>query len=259
MDFTTLEYLLLFAASILAGALNAVAGGGTFFAFPALESTGVSALVANATCKMAIWPGSLASVAGYRKEIDWKTENLKYMAALSLVGGGAGAVLLLYTPERVFEYVVPWLLLIATVLFACGRRFAGWVADLGSGHQRFDRFRFISSSLLQFLIALYGGFFGAGIGILTLAMLQLLGMEHMHKMNAVKKVVTACINAVAFLIFTFSGIVVWNAAAIMIVGAVIGGFYGAKLALKIKQEYVRHFVLLVAIGTTIYFFVKYYG
>jgi uncharacterized membrane protein YfcA len=250
------ESLLLFGAAAFATALNAVAGGGTFFAFPVLLFTGVPSIAANATCTIAVWPGSLASFFAYRKELQEHRQNLPWMLAFALVGGWFGAQQLLHTPEETFEYLIPWLLLVATLLFARGKSLAVRIGQLAERHGQ--RWRWGVSIAILSLISLYGGYFGAGIGILTLAMLQVLGMHDMHRMNALKTALTGAMNASAVLAFLLSGVVYWPAATVMLAGGILGGYGGARLALRVPQVYLRHFVIGTGSLMTAAFFVRYY-
>lgn len=250
------ESSLLFCAAAFATALNAVAGGGTFFAFPVLLFTGVPPITANATCTIAVWPGSLASLFAYRRELKDHLKNLPWMIALAFVGGWIGAQLLLNTPEKTFEYLIPWLLLAATLLFAKGKILAEAFGRRAGAHGQHWRWRV--SLVLQGGIAIYGGYFGAGIGILTLAMLQVLGMDQIHRMNALKTALTSAMNASAVLAFLISGVVYWPAALIMLAGGIVGGYGGARLSLMVSPHLLRRFVIAVGTLMTALFFWKYY-
>lgn len=247
----------LFAMALLAGALNSVAGGGSFFTFPTLLLTGVPSIQANATNTVALWPGILASIGAYRKELASYRGVLLPLVSISLLGGFLGALLLLNTPQKIFEQMIPFLMLLATLLFAFGgqittrlrRRFTTTVTS--------SRLLLIGVGLLQFIIAIYGGYFGAGIGILMLAGLALTGMENLHEMNAVKTVLAGCINGIAAVIFIIKGAVFWPEALLMAVGAMIGGYGGASLARRIDPRYIRIFVIVVGSALTIYFFITY--
>ncbi|MBY0354695.1 MAG: sulfite exporter TauE/SafE family protein [Rickettsiales bacterium] len=250
------DSLLLFTAAGFATALNAVAGGGTFFAFPILLFTGVPPIAANATCTLAVWPGSLASLFAYRRELVENTRHLPWMILIALLGGWLGALLLLRTPQTTFEYLIPWLLLIATLLFAYGKKLAAAFAQVAGEHHQ--RCRWGLSLILQCLIAIYGGYFGAGIGILTLAMLHVLGMQDIHRMNALKTALTSAMNASAVLTFLVSGVVYWPAAIVMLAGGVLGGYGGARFAMRIPQHYLRRFVITLGSAMTTLFFYQYY-
>ncbi len=257
---TLAEGCVLFVAAFAAGALNSVAGGGSFISFPALIFTGVPALYANTTNSVAIWPGSVASVGAYRGELAKRHEGLLLMSVVSIVGGIVGAVVLLRTSPSVFVSLVPYLLLLATLLFAFGGRLTRWVrsrvssGNLLSGHN--SRPVVAGVALLQLVIAAYGGFFGGGMGILLLASLSMLGMENIHTMNGYKVVLTTFINGVAVALFIIAGAVVWPKALLMVVGSIVGGYAGGYYAQKINPKYVRAFVIALGLGLTAYFFVR---
>ncbi len=254
MDYSTLDILTFIASAFFAGALNAVAGGGTFFAFPALLFTGAAPIAANATCTIALWPASLASVYAFRQHLGTHIRTLGWMMALSVVGGWLGARILLAIDNATFSYLVPWLMLIATLLFAYGKR----IAQLGKSGHNHPWVSVTIATLLLSITAIYGGFFGAGIGILTLAVLYVLGLDDIHEMNARKTVIAASINSAAFFTFVFSDVVMWNVAGIMVGSAIAGGYLGARFSLYFPAHHVRRFVLMVATMTTGYFFIDHY-
>ena len=257
MESLTLD-LLLFCTALFAGAVNAVAGGGTFFVFPALLLSGISPISANATSTIALWPGAVASVVAFRRELRGLGIALIWMMMLGAVGGYIGAKLLLITDNQTFEKMIPWLLLIATFFFAYGKNMAQMMDKVASRSGISRHYRMILSIAFQIIIALYGGFFGAGIGILTLAMLQLLGEQDLHKINAMKTVIASSINASAFFTFVFSDIVAWDKALLMAVGGIAGGYGGAWLTLRVSPLTLRRIVLITACAMTVYFFWKYY-
>jgi uncharacterized protein len=248
--------ILLFFTAMLASAVNAVAGGGTFLVFPALTATGLSALAANVTSTIAVWPGVVASAWGYRNEISTHRKYLPYLSMIGLIGGWCGARMLLLTPEVRFEKMVPWLMLMATLLFSFGKHITRYTSAFFDRHRSGEHMRHYLAAILMFLIAIYGGFFGAGIGILMLAMLQCLGMQHIHQMNGLKTLLGVAINGVTAVTFLFSDYIAWPKACIMIVGALIGGYGMARIAIKIPQHIIRGFVICVACSTTIYYFIK---
>jgi len=249
---TLLEISLYFIAAAMAGAVNSVAGGGTFLTFPALIFGGLSPLAANVTSTVALWPGSIGSAFAYRGELKEHKGRLTPLLWVSLIGGGIGAVVLLETPERTFAALVPWLLLTATLIFTFGRQGVALLRKWRK--QEYVEPNLASGLVLQFIISIYGGYFGAGIGILMLAMLQLAGFSNIHQMNGLKTWLAIPINGVSVLLFALSGKVVWPVALVMLVGALTGGYWGAKIALKLPPHYVRWFVTTVGIAMTLYFF-----
>jgi len=248
--------VLLFFAAGIAGTMNSVAGGGSFIAFPALLFTGVPPIPANATNTIALWTGAAASGGAYRKRLDVPRRVLIPLLAASLIGGLAGAVLLLHTPAHTFMRVLPWLTLGATLLFAFGRKLAGGrksaIAHEASGAA------LAGTTLFQLGVAIYGGYFGGGMGIVMLAMLAVLGMTNIHAMNALKSVMGSVINGVAVVTFIVAGAVYWKQGTVMIVGGIVGGYLGAHYAQKMPQVWIRTFVVLVGAGMTVYFFWKSY-
>ena len=253
------QAIILFCAAILGGTLNSVAGGGSFITFPTLIITAVPPVNANATSTVALWPGSVATVGGYRGMLRVERRLLLLLSGISLLGGGLGAVVLLHTNQQFFLRLVPYLLLLATLLFAFGgpitARLRRRKNETGDGSASF-RMPLIWIIALQFVIALYGGFFGGGIGILMLATLSLMGMDDIHSANALKAILTACINGVAVVTFIIAGAIFWAQALVMIVGGIAGGYGGATIARRLDPKLVRRFVILVGFGLSIYFFVR---
>lgn len=242
-----LGILLLMLAAFCSGALNAVAGGGAFITFPALLFAGVPPVAANASSTVALFPGQAASSWAYRREIAAGGQvNVPVFAALSLVGGLVGALLLLVTPNATFARFVPWLLLFATSVFAIGAYAPGIVSRLRLGGR--------SVLVVQFLISIYGGYFGGGIGILILATLGVFGLTDLHAMNGLKSLVSGCLNAVAVAAFVAGGAVYWTEALIMLVAAMAGGYAGASVARHIPPPVLRKLVILVGAAMTVYFF-----
>jgi uncharacterized membrane protein YfcA len=248
--------IFLFFAGAMGGALNAFAGGGSFIAFPALLFSGVPPIPANATNTLALWTGVAASGGAYRERLDISKRVLIPLLGSSFTGGLLGAFLLLKTPPHTFMRVLPWLMLGATLLFVFGRRLTGQrvvsVAHDASGAA------IAGASLFQLLAGTYGGYFGGGLGIVTLAMLAALGMTDIHAMNALKSVLGSTVNGVAVVAFIVAGAIVWPQAMVMIAGAITGGYLGAHYAMKLPQLWVRRFVILMGAGMTAYFFVKAY-
>jgi len=250
------QAIFLFVAGILGGALNAVAGGGSFVAFPALLFTGVPPIPANATNTIALWTGVTASGGAFRERLDVPKRVMIPLLATSFVGGIAGALLLLKTPAHTFMRVLPWLMLGATMLFVFGKKLAG---NRGSSVGRdATAMAILGASVFELFVAIYGGYFGGGVGIINLAMLAAVGMTDIHEMNALKSVLGMAINGVAVIVFIVKGAVYWPQGIVMIAGAVVGGYFGAHYSMKLPQAWVRRFVILVGAGMSAYFFVKAY-
>jgi len=253
----TLEILFfLFFAGALGGALNSVAGGGSFIAFPALLFTGVPPIPANATNTIALWTGAAASGGAYRKRLDVPRRVLVPLLAASLTGGVAGALLLLKTPAPTFMRVLPWLTLGATLLFAFARKIAGRRKSVIE--QESTGVALATATLFQLCVGVYGGYFGGGMGIVMLAMLAALGMTDIHAMNALKSVMGSVINGVAVVTFIIARAVYWKHGIVMMVGAIAGGYLGAHYAMKLPQAWIRWFVVGVGAAMTVYFFFKSY-
>ena len=250
------QAILLFVAGVLGGVLNAVAGGGSFIAFPALLFTGVPPIPANATNSLALWSGVTASGGAYRRQLDMPRRVFVPLLISSVIGGLLGAFLLLRTPAHTFMKVLPWLMLGATLLFVFGNRLSGGRPP--SVGRDATASAILIASLFELAVAVYGGYFGGGVGIVNLAMLAALGMTDIHAMNALKSVLGSAINGVASVAFIVKRAVYWPQALVMIAGAVVGGYFGAHYAQKLPQNWVRGFVILVGAGMTIYFFAKAY-
>lgn len=246
----------MFLAGMLGGALNSVAGGGSFIAFPALLFAGVPPIPANATNTIALWTGATASGGAYRKRLDVPRRVMIPLLAASLVGGVIGACLLLRTPAHTFMRVLPWLTLGATLLFAFGRKLAGARGSI-IGHEMTGA-ALAAATFFQLAVGVYGGYFGGGMGIVMLAMLAALGMTDIHAMNALKSVMGSVINGVAVVTFVIAKAVYWKQGSMMILGAIAGGYLGAHYAMKLPQLWIRYFVVLVGAAMTVYFFWKSY-
>ena len=223
----------LFIAGTLGGALNSVAGGGSFIAFPALLFTGVPPIPANATNTIALWTGAAASGGAYRKRLDIPRRVMIPLLAASVSGGIVGAFLLLKTPAHTFMRVLPWLTLGATLLFAFGRKLAGERQSV-IGHETAAA-ALVGATAFQFCVAIYGGYFGGGMGIVMLAMLATLGMTDIHAMNALKSVMGFVINGVAVVTFIVARAIYWKPGIVMIAGGIAGGYLGAHYAMKMPQ------------------------
>ncbi len=249
------EMLALFAVACVAGGLNAVAGGGTILTFPTLLAFGMPSIQANATSTLALLVGIIGSLYGYRTHLSAAKPWLKNFAPVSIVGGLLGAWLLTRTSEKFFDQLVPFLILFATILFLLNnvfRRLAG-IEAVATGRQPHAAGT-IAALILQFGVAVYGGYFGAGIGILMLATMGLLGLHHIHEMNAIKTVLASLINIVAAVYFVFAGLVIWPQAIAMILGATLGYYLGSHMAQKISHQQVRTLIGIIGVSLSLVFF-----
>jgi uncharacterized membrane protein YfcA len=248
------EALALCAAGAAAGAVNAVAGGGTLISFPALMFFGTSAIVANATNSLALFLGTAGSIFSFRRQLAAVKPWLVRFVPVSIAGGWIGGVLLTQTSERVFAQLVPFLLLFATIIFIAQGVFRRFVAPDRPHH------RVVWLAIVfQFGVAVYGGYFGAGIGILMLASLGFIGLGDLHEVNALKNVLAGVINFTAALWFVASGLIDWPRAAIMTAGAVGGYFLGAHFSQRVPQKIVRHVITAVGLAISGYFFWRQFG
>ena len=241
----------LFVAAFLGGALNAVAGGGSFIALPALLYAGVPAVAANATNTLALWPGSAASVWAYRREMAGSTRWLFALGGVSLAGGLLGGALLVGTSNAGFLRLLPWLLLLAALTFTFSSAISARVSRARGGTPYWAL-----ALLPQLAVATYGGYFPGGMGIMTLAVLSAAGMTNLHAMNGVKAALAVIISGVALAEFIARGVIVWTPGLVMVAGASAGGYAGAVLARRIDERSVRALVAVIAWSMTVYFFVR---
>jgi uncharacterized membrane protein YfcA len=264
-----LTHVFLFLVAIVGGALNAVAGGGSFFTLPALIYSGVAPVVANATSTLAMWPAALASGFAYRREMQAVRQQLWALGAISLVGGFLGGKLLTGTSDSVFVVLLPWLMLAAVTTFAFGgrvtelvRRRSGPSKDtagtepLKPARAAAEKRMSIWMLLLQLAIATYGGYFGGGMGIMMLAVMAIGGMTRIHEMNALKTLLALSINGVALATFILDGAIAWRPGLVMVAGGMTGGYVGASLARRVDAASIRRFVIVVGSAMTVYFFVR---
>ena len=248
--------IFLFFAGALGGAINAVAGGGSFVAFPALLFTGVLPIPANATNTLALWVGTTASSGAYSQKLNIARRVMVPLVLTSIIGGLAGAFLLIKTPAQTFLHVLPWLMLGATLLFAFGKHLTGRISA-GISHDA-STGAVTGASIFELLVAVYGGYFGGGIGIMNLAMLAALGMTDIHAMNKLKVILGGVINGVAAITFIVTRAIVWPQALVMTTGSLLGGYSSAHFAQKLPQLWIKRFVIVVGIAMTIYFFIRGY-
>lgn len=246
-----MEYILLFFAAIVAGVLNALAGGGSYITFPMLILTGVHPIVANATNTLAVWIGTVSSVVAYRKQIKRSRCLLPVLGLASILGGEVGAIVLLRTPETVFSALIPYLLLLATVLFAMSRKITKHLYSSGGIH-----LGVCGAIVLQLAVAFYGGYFGGGMGIIVLALLAMVGLNDMHEMNAIRAVLGALINGAAVVVFIICDKIAWPQAFTMMAGAVIGGYAGALFFKRVSPDLMRKLVIGIGSAMTLYFFIR---
>jgi uncharacterized membrane protein YfcA len=242
------QLALLAGAAFLAQVMNALAGGGTILTFPALVMTGMDTIRANATSTVALVPGAMASAWGYRRDVATHRQWLTSLLVPSILGGTIGALLLVATPERTFADLAPWLVLFATLLFLlqilAARRGIAFGPRLAP-----DRRRSVAW-LYQLGVGVYGGYFGAGIGILMLVALGFLGLTDIHAMNGLKAFFGTCINLMATACFIVAGLVEWPIALTMMVGAILGGFVGAHVGIRLGKQKARWAVVAVGLFVT---------
>ena len=248
-------------ASVLGGAANSVAGGGTLLTFPALVGLGVPMVSANATSTVALWPGGLSSMLGYRDALRGVRTWARALVIPSLIGGLTGAWLLTRTTDAQFKALVPWLVLGATLLFLSQNRVGAWLRAR-AGVERQDATSDDTlppppgswAMVVQFLVAVYGGYFGAGAGIVMLAAFGLLGLTNLHQMNGLKNFLALLFNFVAIVTFAVSGLVQWPIAVVMAIGSAIGGHYAARFAQRTNQDVMRQLIGVIGIASAVWLF-----
>jgi uncharacterized membrane protein YfcA len=247
---------IIFLAAFVAGMINSVAGGGTLITFPTLVWIGRDPILANVTNTVAIWPGSLSAMLGFRRELADSRRWMVLLAAPSLLGGLLGAYLLLRTPSRTFAAIVPYLILFATVLFALQESITRLLGADGHGQRHPSRAWWIGAAAFQFCVSAYGGYFGAGMGILMLAALGILGLSDIHQMNGLKNFFAVCINFVAAAYFVLWGTISWPDAIVMTIGTVSGGYGGAGLARRFGRQAVRRTVVVIGVGMAVSLYLR---
>jgi uncharacterized protein len=243
-------------ASFLAGVLNAVAGGGSFFSFPALLGLGVLPIAANATNTVALWPGQLTSVAAYREDLGVNLQLLVPVSLSALAGGLAGAVVLLQTRQGTFLHLVPWLLLLASLLFAASTPISRWIAGRRVERIGRERPRYLPLCAAMATVCFYIGYFGAGAGFLIMSVLAIFGIQSIREVNALKVVATTIANGIAVVTFIVGRQIVWHLCALMMVTAAVGGYVGGRYSRRMSARVMRWFVVIVGLGMSAYFFWK---
>ena len=254
-----LDILALAVAGILAGTVNAIAGGGTFFTFATLMAVGLPPVAANATSAVSVMPGSIASTLAYRREIAALGRMLVPLCAISAAGGLLGGWLLLHTDNTTFRGLVPWLLLLATVLFALSPRIPGVMLRLNGGRDataRSSAATTVATTGLQGLVAVYGGYFGAGMGIMMLASLSVIFGDRFHAANAAKNILSVFMQGFAVILFLFSGLVHWPEAIVVTLSSVTGGVLGVVVARRVPVRVIRWTVVTVGAALSVWYFVS---
>ena len=252
------QAIVLFLAGLIAGTLNAIAGGGSFISFPTLLFTGVPPVQANATNTVGLWPGLAASGVAYLRLLKVPPRLLVPVLVTSAVGGLGGALLLLHTPQQTFQHLIPALMLFATLLFMFGPRLrvmmgkSAVVEDL----RQLSWPAITVFSLANLAVSIYGGYFGAGIGFMALAFMAALGLRDVHTMNALRTVTATVINAAAVVAFVVAGAVFWPQCIVMIVGSLSGGWFGAKFTQRADPAKIRVFIIALGLVLSAYFFLK---
>jgi len=251
-----MDYFWLCLSATAAGAVNAVAGGGTLLTFPTLTYFVAIASFANATSTFALFPGSCASVWGYRRLLPACKRWIIWLSGPSLAGGAVGAVLV---EEKTFRIVIPWLILLAATLFLLQPTIARWLKQPAAGSHQPSMKTLVVVAVLQFFIGVYGGYFGAGIGILMLSTLSFLGLKDIHEANALKSFLAFCMNTVAAILFMVRDMVEWRYGFAMAAAAILGGYLGARFALLLRPAMVRWIVIAIGFFLAVYYFIKEFG
>jgi uncharacterized membrane protein YfcA len=240
--------------SLAGGAVNSIAGGGTVLTFPALVWLGMDPKLANATSKVGLWWASAGGAWGYRRDLRSSRRELVLMMIPSLLGGATGAILVGIISSALFDFLVPWLMITATTLFIVQRPLAARLRRKDASSDPDER-NFApkgTAMVIQFLLAVYGGFFGAGIGILILAILGFMGIPDIQERNGIKNIVVLAMNGIAVVVFVIQGMVTWSVAVVMVVGAVVGGYYSAIIARYVGNTVVNVAVVSIGILSTIW-------
>lgn len=253
------ELVLLFLAGFFGGVLNSIAGGGSFITFPALIFVGIPPIIANATNTFASCAGYMSGAYAFRKEIADHKNELLLIIIVSLTGGISGAWLLLQTPESVFREAIPWLLLFATILFIFGGQINSALKKMASNNRHASSIGGVLLLMILFGVSIYGGFFNAGLGIITLSYLALAGHTNINAMNGLKLLVSSTVSLIAIALFIYNDVIAWYEGTIVLCGTLAGGYVAAHLSRQLPQKHVRRFVIVASIATTLYFFFDIYS
>ncbi len=246
----------LFAAGVIAGLCNAIAGGGTFFSFPVFIAMGLPPVIANASNQVAVLPGTFFAAYGYRREFTQHARTIRVSAIIAFLGGISGAIALVYIDNHAFTRLIPFLLLFATLIFTFGQHLSAWLIRKNyrsdwSNPNLFAR-------VIEYFIGVYGGFFGAGVGIMLMAGLMMMGVTDLQLNNALKNLLASMITLVSALVLAFSGLIEWSYTGIVFVGAMVGGGVGARMAQRIPALWLRRIVMSVGFLLSLVYFKKYY-
>lgn len=257
--FMNWHWVWLTVAAFLGGLLNAVAGGGSFLLFPAMLGMKMLPIQANATNTVALWPGQLTSIAAYRDDVRRNLRLAVPMAAAGLLGGTAGAIVLLLTPQMTFMHLVPWLLLVAALIFAISGPVSRRLDKLRAARASLDApaahtIRRLPLFVATAVVCFYIGYFGAGAGFVLITLLSLFGLENLHEINALKVVSTTMANGIAFLIFVFDRQVVWRYCLLAMIACAVGGYTSASLSRRVPQTALRGLVVLIGLTMAAWFF-----
>ena len=246
------HYILLVLAGLLAGTMNAVAGGGSFVSFPVMVLAGLPPIAANATSTVALFPGTIASTWAYRDDLRGVGGvGLNVLLPIGLAGGLVGAIMLLVTPGAAFDLVIPWLLLLATVTFAGGRHLGDWL-------RRYVRIGLPAFLVIQFVLSIYGGYFGGAIGLMMMAVWTLIDSSELKAMASTRTALVSTANGAAVVCFVVAGAVRWPEMLAMMVSAIAGGYYGARFARHLPPAVLRWFVVALSATVTVAFFLRRY-
>ncbi len=248
------EMILLLSAGFFGGVLNSIAGGGSFITFPALLLVGLQPITANATNTFASCAGYLSGAVAFRDNLYSYKAKLPALISISLVGGIVGAWLLLQTPQSLFREAIPWLLLFATALFIFGENINHAIKKMSAVNRHASVLGVVLSSLLLLAVCVYGGFFNAGLGIIALSYLALVGYTDINVMNGMKLLISSMVSLIAIVVFIVNDVIAWYEGGIVLVGSLLGGYMAARISKHLPQRYVRNFVIIASCCVTVYFF-----